>query len=61
MRCVAVKVKLVLKERVMAVRLLVQKVKIAAMRYVPNLEQIQIVLVAVQLVYQEKNVAVDRA
>lgn len=55
------KVKLVLKERVMAVRLLVQKVKIAAMRYVPNLEQIQIVLVAVQLVYQEKNVAVDRA
>jgi hypothetical protein len=61
MRCVAAKVKLVLMERVMDVHLLVQKVKIAAMRCVPNLEPTRIALVAVQLVYQEKNVAVARA
>lgn len=43
------------------VRLLVRKVKIAAMRCVPNLEPTQIVLVAVQLAEKEQNVAVAHA
>ena len=46
-----------LRMRVTDVHLLVQKVKIAAMRFVPNLELTQIVLVAVQLVEKEQNAA----
>ena len=61
MRNVAVKVKLALMERVTDVRLLVQKVKIAAMKCVPNLEPTQIVLVAVTFVEQEQNAAMARA
>lgn len=55
------KVKLVLKEHVTAVRLLVQKVKIAAMRRVPNLELTPIVLVAATLVQKEQNAAMVHA
>ena len=55
------KVKLALMERVTDVRLLVQKVKIAAMKCVPNLEPTQIVLVAVTFVEQEQNAAMARA
>ena len=59
--CVAAKVKLVSIINVTDVRLLVRKVKIAAMRCVPNLEPKQIVLVVVTLVRQQRNAAMAHA